>query len=123
VLYRLGQHAPTGTTFTVAPVIPAAPAVAALAAATSTPTRRRVTAKTTASKPRGHKAAVPPPDISDLMPIGRQVHAEMRAAGTRLTRDSLSDALRAAGAGAGHRRVGALLAALRAEPDTAADAA
>ncbi|MCP2340466.1 DUF2637 domain-containing protein [Actinomadura rupiterrae] len=58
------------------------------------------------------------PDVSDLMPLGWRIAADLEAKGEALTRDTLAAQLRDAGRAAGNARVGALLTRLKTEtPD------
>jgi hypothetical protein len=59
------------------------------------------------------------PDVSDLMPVGRQLWARYAADGQALTRNTLMADLRAAGMTVSSERASALLARLRTEPGTA----
>jgi hypothetical protein len=68
--------------------------------------RRRNTRTTSASAP----------DVSDLMPVGRDLYARYAANGQALTRDALEDELRAGGMTVSSDRASALLARLRTEP-------
>lgn len=70
------------------------------------------TARSSARGRSGQHAA------ADLMPLGRQIAADLEAGGQALTRDSLAAALREAGHTAGNARVGALLARLKSETPT-----
>ncbi|WP_051467292.1 DUF2637 domain-containing protein [Actinomadura oligospora] len=62
------------------------------------------------------------PDVSDLLPLGWRIVADLDAKGEALTRDTLAAQLRDAGQPAGNARVGALLTRLKtetpAEPST-----
>ncbi|NVI91401.1 DUF2637 domain-containing protein [Actinomadura sp. BRA 177] len=64
------------------------------------------------------KAATPPPDVDDLMPLGWRIAADLAESGQPLTRNALAVRLRAAGQSAGNARVGALLARLKTEVPT-----
>ncbi|TYB47871.1 DUF2637 domain-containing protein [Actinomadura chibensis] len=72
------------------------------------------------SRTRSTKTA-PPPDVDDLLPLGRQIAADLAASGEPLTRNTLAARLRAAGQSAGNARVGGLLGRLKTEapPDPA----
>lgn len=72
---------------------------------------------------RTSKPAAPPPDVDDLMALGRQIAADLAATGEALTRSALAVRLREAGQSAGNARVGALLARLKTETPTAAESA
>ncbi|TDD36831.1 DUF2637 domain-containing protein [Actinomadura sp. KC06] len=50
---------------------------------------------------RTGKPATPPPDVDDLMPIGRTIAADLAATGQPLTRNTLATRLREAGHSAG----------------------
>jgi hypothetical protein len=58
--------------------------------------------------------------VDDLMPIGRQIAADLTESGQALTRNALAARLREAGHSAGNARVGALLARLKTDIPTAA---
>jgi hypothetical protein len=62
------------------------------------------------------------PDVSDLMPVGRQLWTRYAADGQALTRNALMADLRAAGMTVSSDRAGALLARLRTEPVAADNA-
>ncbi|TDB79669.1 DUF2637 domain-containing protein [Actinomadura sp. KC216] len=70
------------------------------------------------TRTRSGKPATPPPDVDDLMPLGRSIAADLTAAGEPLTRNTLAARLRAAGQSAGNARVGALLARLKTDTPT-----
>ncbi|WUI00953.1 DUF2637 domain-containing protein [Spirillospora sp. NBC_00431] len=94
--------------------------------ATPSRTRKRTTPGRSGGRTRGPsgrrsrtgKPAVPPPDVDDLMPMGRGIAADLAAAGQPLTRNTLAARLRKAGHSAGNARVGALLARLKADTPT-----
>ncbi|MET7461094.1 DUF2637 domain-containing protein [Nonomuraea sp. NPDC005501] len=69
-------------------------------------------------EPRSLRAPrkTPPPNVSDLVPLGRRVAADLEALGEPLTRDRLRDAIRSHGRSISTDRAGALLAHLKAEP-------
>lgn len=75
----------------------------------------RSTRRTGGSSTRRSRTA-PPPDVEDLMPLGRRIAADLAATGQPLTRNALAVGLREAGQTAGNARVGALLARLRNDP-------
>ncbi|SPT59248.1 DUF2637 domain-containing protein [Actinomadura madurae] len=142
-LYRLGEltaedtGAPTGTPSTgpaedrpdLSPVDcpaldtgPSAPPDAGPSTAPSRTRKRTSAARSTrrtggpsARRSRTGKAAAPAPDVEDLMPLGRQIAADLADAGQPLTRNALAVRLREAGQTAGNARVGALLARLKTE--------
>ncbi|SEN11622.1 DUF2637 domain-containing protein [Nonomuraea pusilla] len=97
-LYRLGELTP-GDVPAPVPAVPDHPPALTLA-------------------PRNLRAPrkAPPPDVSDLVPLGRRVAADLEAQGEPLTRDRLRDAIRSHGRSISTDRAGALLAQLKAEP-------
>ncbi|WP_026415427.1 hypothetical protein [Actinomadura oligospora] len=68
------------------------------------------------SKRSSRTAARAQVDVTELLPLGRRIAAELAASGEPLTRDSLAAQLRQAGHTAGNARVGALLTHLKTEP-------
>ncbi|HZE34293.1 MAG TPA: DUF2637 domain-containing protein, partial [Actinoallomurus sp.] len=127
-LYRLGElTASTDLPALGSPQTPDRPALEAGHASTPAsgpaertngPARRgRSTGRTpTRSRTRTGTKKRTVPNVEDLMEVGRRIAAQMDAAGTVLTRDSLAAALREAGTTAGNQRVGALLTRLKTEP-------
>jgi len=114
-LYRLGELAPAADVPALPAAVPAQASAGAPAAVTaSTTPRRRTSTRTT----KRTKRTTPPPDVEDLMPLGRQVAADLAAAGRPLNRNTLAAALREAGASASNTRAGAVLARLRSEAET-----
>lgn len=89
-------------------------------------TRPRTTAARSGGRQRGPSARrsrkpAAPPDVDDLMPIGRRIAADLADTGQPLTRNALAARLREAGQTAGNARVGTLLARLKTEPATEGD--
>lgn len=113
-LYKLGELAPANAV-PVRLTMPAAPRRPAL---TSAPVR-----KPSSRRRRAARQAVAPPDVDDLMPLGRQLAADHEARGVTLTRDRLRDAIRQTGQSVSTDRAGALLARLRSEPALTAEQA
>ena len=121
-LYRLGELAPAADTHAVESTPAPAIAVAAdarTADAVTAPAkpRRRTTPRTGQRTGRQTKRTAAAPDVDDLMAPGRQIAADLAAAGRPLNRASLGTALRDVGLSASNARAGALLARLRTEPD------
>lgn len=85
-------------------------------------TRKRTARRSSAGRAAGpsarrsRKTTATPPDVEDLMPLGRRIAADLAATGQSLTRNALAVRLREAGQTAGNARVGALLARLKTEP-------
>ncbi|SFP66694.1 Protein of unknown function [Actinomadura madurae] len=75
-----------------------------------------------ARRSRTRKPAASPPDVDDLMPLGRRIAADLAETDQPLTRNALAVRLREAGQSAGNARVGALLARLKTEPTEATPA-
>lgn len=102
---------------------PSAPHTSGPSAAPSRTRKRTTGARSTARKGgpsarRSRKTSTPPPNVDDLMPLGRRIAADLAEAGQPLTRNALAVRLREAGQTAGNARVGALLARLKTEPTT-----
>lgn len=102
---------------------PSAPHASGPSAAPSRTRKRTTGARSTARKGgpsarRSRKTSTPPPNVDDLMPLGRRIAADLAEAGQPLTRNALAVRLREAGQTAGNARVGALLARLKTEPPT-----
>ncbi|MER7500668.1 hypothetical protein AB0L05_16810 [Nonomuraea pusilla] len=111
-LYKLGELAPADAV----PVRLSTPAAPRRPALTAAPVR-----KPSSRRRRAARQAVAPPDVEDLMPLGRQIAADHEARGVTLTRDRLRDAIRQTGQSVSTDRAGALLARLRSEPGPTAE--
>ncbi|MEU7832876.1 DUF2637 domain-containing protein [Nonomuraea sp. NPDC049129] len=107
-LYRLGELTPKHTETPLA----VAAAETHRAALPPAPPKRP------ARKPK-RAQPTPPPNVGDLLPLGRHVAADLIAQGDPLTRDRLRDAIRSRGQSISTDRAGALLARLKAEGSTA----
>ncbi|MFC4910912.1 hypothetical protein [Actinomadura gamaensis] len=108
--------------------VPSAPSSAgpsSTAGRTGTRTRRTPSSRTGGgrSKRSSRTSAPAPVDVTDLIPLGQQIAAELAARGEPLTRDSLAAQLRQAGHTAGNARVGALLTHLKTDTAPADSAA
>lgn len=118
-LYRLGELAPVAGVPALPAAVPAQASANSPATVTaSTTPRRRTNTRTTKPAKRAKRTQGAAPDVEDLMPLGRQVAADLAAAGHPLNRNTLAAALREAGASASNTRAGALLARLRTEAET-----
>lgn len=73
-------------------------------------------AKTGRSKRSSRTTTRTEVDVTELLPLGRRIAAELAASGEALTRDTLAAQLRQAGHTAGNARVGALLTHLKTDP-------
>ncbi|MFC4906609.1 hypothetical protein [Actinomadura gamaensis] len=92
--------------------------------ATRRTARRTRTAPSGGRSRRSSRTSAPAPvDVTNLIPLGQQIAAELAARGEPLTRDSLAAQLRQAGHTAGNARVGALLTHLKSNPAPADSAA
>ncbi|MER6950439.1 DUF2637 domain-containing protein [Nonomuraea sp. NPDC000554] len=69
-------------------------------------------------RPDSHARKTPPPNVGDLVPLGRRVAADLKAQGEPLTRDRLRDAIRSHGQSISTDRAGALLTHLKTEYPT-----
>ncbi|MBB6350906.1 hypothetical protein FHU36_007478 [Nonomuraea muscovyensis] len=101
-LYRLGELTPGDVAVQVRAVPDDPPALPAA------PRKPRLSLRA----PR----KTPPLNVSDLVPLGRRVAADLEAQGEPLTRDRLRDAIRSHGQSISTDRAGALLAHLKTEP-------
>ncbi|WP_147268061.1 DUF2637 domain-containing protein [Spongiactinospora rosea] len=79
------------------------------------PASARELVRPTPPKPLAPKNGKATPDVTDLIPVGRRVAADLNARGLPLTRDRLRAAVRQSGRSISTDRAGALLAQLRAE--------
>ncbi|MEU7839255.1 DUF2637 domain-containing protein [Nonomuraea sp. NPDC049129] len=105
-LYRLGELAPKRLEVLPAEPVPVPAAEAHRAALPPAPPKRPT---------RKPKQPTTPPNVGDLLPLGRHVAADLIAQGVSLTRDRLRDAIRNRGRSISTDRAGALLAQLKAE--------